>query len=123
MDRGIWISLRVRGSSMWPAVRDGSVVEIRPCSVDELRLGDLVAFERTGCLVVHRLVDRRGGRLRFAGDAVIGDDGWFEPGAVLGRVRVLSRPPVRWRVPRPGDARVLVRSAWRVAACRLRAAV
>ena len=33
-----------RGGSMWPAVRDGSVIEVTPCPADQLRPGELGAF-------------------------------------------------------------------------------
>jgi hypothetical protein len=88
-----------RGGSMWPAVRDGTLVEVVPCLPNELRVGELGAYVGTRGLVVHRVVAHEPGGLRFRGDTHAEDDGLVEVSRVLGKVRVLAWPPWRPRVP------------------------
>jgi hypothetical protein len=90
----------VRGASMWPAIPDGSEVEVMPCAADALHVGDLGAFARGETVVVHRLVGRRDGALRFQGDSLGREDAPVSPGDVLGRAVVKRRAPLRWSRPR-----------------------
>ncbi len=108
-----------RGGSMWPAVRDGAVVEVTPCPADTLRPGELGAFVGGHGPVVHRVVAREPGGVRFRGDARPSDDGVIEDGRVLGRARVVRAAPWRWGVPRAIHARL----AWRAARTWLRRAL
>ncbi len=94
-----------RGSSMWPAVRDGSTVEVTACGAEALRVGDLGVFVRRGGLVVHRVLRREGAGWRCAGDARWRDDGVVSDGEVLGRARVVMAPP--WYRGRPTAGLVL----------------
>ncbi|MEZ4392508.1 MAG: S24/S26 family peptidase [Polyangiales bacterium] len=90
----------VRGGSMWPAIPDGSEVEVTPCAASDLRVGEVAAFCRGGALVVHRVIARSGDGLRFRGDSLRRDDGLVPPGEVLGRAKVLRRARLRWTRPR-----------------------
>lgn len=90
----------VRGGSMWPAIPDGSEVEVTPCAAGDLRVGEVAAFCRGESLVVHRVIARAGGGLRFRGDSLRRDDGAVAAGDVLGRAKVLRRAPLRWTRPR-----------------------
>ncbi len=90
----------VRGASMWPVIPDGSEVEVTPCAADALRVGDLGAYARGDTVVVHRLVGRRDGALRFRGDSLGRDDAPVLPEDVLGRAVVRRRAPLRWSRPR-----------------------
>lgn len=83
---------------MWPAVRDGALVEVTPCGASALVAGELGAYEGRAGVVVHRYVGRRGAEHVFRGDARSVDE--VVPEAwVLGRARVLSAPRWRLRVP------------------------
>jgi hypothetical protein len=107
----------VRGASMWPAIPDGSEVEVMPCAADALRPGDIAAYARGDTVVVHRLLGRRDGALRFRGDSLGREDAPVRPDDVLGRAVVLRRAPLRWS--RPRRARLL--GAARAALAWLRA--
>lgn len=96
-ERVRWI---VRGASMWPAIPDGSEVEVTPCAADALRAGDLGAYARGETVVVHRLVGWRDGALRFRGDSLGREDAPVRPDEVLGRAVVRRRAPLRWSRPR-----------------------
>lgn len=90
----------VRGASMWPAIPDGSEVEVTPCGADALRPGDLAAYARGDTVVVHRLVGLRGDALRFRGDSLGREDAPVPRGDVLGRAALTRRAPLRWSRPR-----------------------
>lgn len=107
----------VRGASMWPAIPDGSEVEVVPCPPAALRPGDVAAYARGDTVVVHRLVGRGDGALRFRGDSLAREDAPVPPGDVLGRASVLRRAPLRWSRPR----RAKVLGAARAALAWLRA--
>lgn len=94
----------VRGGSMWPAVRDGALVEITPTPWRALAPGDLAAFVRRDQLVVHRVVSAHREGLRCQGDALAHDDGLVAPADVLGVARVLAQPPLRLRAPTLAEA-------------------
>ncbi len=84
--------LRVQGSSMLPALRPGSVVEIVRAAPATLRPGDVVLFQRGDRLFCHRLqgsVPGNGSQLRTRGDFLSCDDPPVPASAVLGRVAVL----------------------------------
>jgi len=82
--------LPVGGSSMFPALRPGDLLDVRRDAT--IQPGDLVVFERHGRLVTHRviasngtLVVTQGDRLRYPDEPVLSTD-------VLGRVeRVIRR--------------------------------
>jgi len=107
-----------RGGSMWPAVRDGALVEVTPCPAAALAPGEIGAYVGARGLVVHRVVAREPGGLRFRGDARAQDDGVVDDARVLGRARVVAAPPWRVSAPRPRHL-VLV---WRAARSWLRRA-
>ena len=49
-------SLRVTGTSMWPALWSGDTVEIRSAQFDEIKIGDLTAFTRDDRIFIHRVI-------------------------------------------------------------------
>ncbi len=101
----------VRGSSMWPAIRDGATVLVTPCDPRAVRAGEFVAYARGGVLVVHRVSAVDVGGLRCRGDALSRDDravAWHE---VLGRAAVLQQRALTVRWPRPRELSALGRAA------------
>lgn len=89
------VHLLVRGSSMQPWVRPGDIALIRRTSIEAVRCGDVVLFQREDRLFVHRLVEKRG-TLREAeflakGDAHPGPDGVINHQVFLGRVTCIYR--------------------------------
>jgi hypothetical protein len=99
--RGHTFRFRAGGSSMFPFIRDGDVVSIKPLDHYRVpRLGDVLAFNRNpdeasaAHLVVHRLV----GRSAQGGYMLRGDhhppghsDGMISPVALLGIVTGVER--------------------------------
>jgi hypothetical protein len=109
------VRFRARGSSMWPSIPSGSQIEVQPCAVAELEVGQIAAFERAGRVVVHRVESISAEGVRFAGDSLERGDGVIASERVLGRARVLERRGIHWRLPRPNEVRWL----WRVLRRRL----
>lgn len=104
--RGGPVRVRVRGGSMWPALRDGQAVEVWPASWEALRVGDVVLYARGETLILHRVVRRWAGRVWVQGDARPRPDGWLERAALLGRLPRRLGDGLRGRlVPWRGRAR------------------
>ncbi len=63
------VTVRVRGCSMMPHLRDGKhSVVVRRCTVEDIKLGAVMFFEYRGQWIMHRLRKIEGERLIFAGD-------------------------------------------------------
>ncbi len=107
---GQTVRFTARGGSMWPAVRDGSLVEVTPCAASTLCEGELGAYEGAVGVVVHRYVGRRGESLVFRGDARPADEVVSEA-RVLGRARVVTSPPWRLGAPSMRHAEMAARAA------------
>ncbi len=101
----------VRGSSMWPAIRDGATVSVTPGAVRSLRAGELVAFTRGPALVVHRVVAVEPAGLLCRGDALSRGDGVVAWADVLGRASVIEQRPLSLRLPRARELGALLRAA------------
>ena len=85
--------LPVTGSSMFPCLRPGDLLEIRgPTGV--IQTGEVVVFERCGRLVVHRVhrvVNRNGDLLITRGDRLRYPDAPVSAAAILGCVTAIER--------------------------------
>lgn len=83
----------VDGSSMWPLIRAGDVVCVRPPGEIGACVGDVVALRRqpTGNLVLHRLVCRRSATVLIRGDNLPQADGVCPAAHILGVVRRVER--------------------------------
>lgn len=73
----------VRGTSMLPTLRPGEVVRLERC--DDPRPGHIVAFERGGVVLVHRVVRRGTEHVVCRGDNHVMEDGPSLLAAVIGR--------------------------------------
>ena len=63
------VTVRVRGCSMMPHLRDGKhSVVVRRCKAEDIKLGAVMFFEYRGQWIMHRLRKIDGDRLIFAGD-------------------------------------------------------
>ena len=63
-----YVSAPCRGDSMWGTLADGDCLWISPVPFDSLQVGDVVAFDSGGKVVVHRIVDRTENLFRTQGD-------------------------------------------------------
>lgn len=93
---------------MWPAIPSGSKVEVTPCSPSSIQPDDIVAYERKGAVVVHRLLQVQPSGLLCSGD-FHQQGGEFVPLAqFLGRVQVLERRALNLRLPNRAEVASLL---------------
>ena len=93
------LRLRVRGTSMIPALWPGEMITVRPVGFDALAVGDIVVFARDGQLVAHRLQcimeegddDSQSLRLATRGDTSVDADDPVHAAELVGRVSSVQR--------------------------------
>ncbi len=95
------------GSSMFPFIQDGDVLEIAPLASKRIRRGDVLLVESAaGRLLAHRVVKIRqwdgSSQYLIKPDASRAADGWFQAQSILGRVD---------KVDRRGESIILTSSA------------
>ncbi|MDT8400853.1 MAG: signal peptidase I [Bacteroidales bacterium] len=56
LDKGTSIRINASGYSMYPAIRPGNIIIIKPVVEEDLKCGSIIAWKREKDLVVHRLV-------------------------------------------------------------------
>ncbi len=111
--RGQRATVRARGGSMWPALRDGDVLTLqgitealnlqglkysapsgeitKDLDLQSIKHRDAVAVRCGDALVIHRAVRILGDAVLLRGDACPAPDGAFPLSAVLGRVAAVRR--------------------------------
>ena len=67
--RGDSVQVKAHGFSMWPSYRDGVVVEVFPCDLGHVRIGDVVLVKVSERILLHRVVGRCGKGIVTKGDA------------------------------------------------------
>jgi Peptidase S24-like len=89
------VSLRVTGTSMWPAIWPGDTVEIRAAQFQGIDAGALVAFTRNDRIFVHRVVREADSSATFItrGDALPHDDPPVRESEFLGVASVTAKVP------------------------------
>lgn len=83
-----------RGESMSPLFRPGDRILFDPCSIEELRRGDVIIFNAPGQeeRVVHRVVSTGPTGIRTKGDANLSRDSWeIRQDDILGRAVSVER--------------------------------
>lgn len=78
--------LRVERRSMEPTLRPGDLLNLEKVTPSQLRIGDIVVYERQGVLVVHRLLAVGYNWLLSKGDALKAADAPVPVHALRGRV-------------------------------------
>lgn len=96
LQQGQEIRVTLGGVSMWPWLRKGDVVVVKPFSPpEEPRTGDVVVFCSGTKLIAHRLLKRieNKGKTQYLtkGDALLKADHLLEREQLLGRIEVLER--------------------------------
>lgn len=82
LKQGISVRFRAMGRSMFPAIRDGEVVQVEPAA--NASTGDVVLVDSTDGLVAHRVISSSGATAITRGDSCCETDGGRNP--VLGRI-------------------------------------
>ena len=94
----VWRPIAVVTGSMEPAINRGDLVILERASVDEVEVGDVVAYRIDGTVVVHRVIEKGEGYLVTKGDANDSPDPYrITHENLLGRVAVVV-PKVGWAI-------------------------
>ncbi len=92
---GRYFRFKTKGFSMYPFIRDGDVITIRPIDPICLNVGDIIFYQVENRLVVHRIIGKKtfDGKIRFTtrGDWSPGSEEEIFDNAVLGKVVTLER--------------------------------
>ena len=96
LGQDLMVRYRAAGSSMYPLLRHGDVLQIWPVEVDEVQIGDVILSESvSGSLLAHRLVHKINEGQRVAlvtrGDALSYEDTPRGSHDLLGRVECVER--------------------------------
>ena len=91
IDTGNSFRFQARGRSMWPTIRDGEFLHVKPIGERQLKRGDIVLFRRRGMFKAHRVIGRKRDSVLVRGDACIDIDGWIAIPEILGRVVAAER--------------------------------
>lgn len=115
LTRGNALRFRAHGRSMYPFIRDGDVVEVKPVQAAAVGLGDVVLCRYgEGRLVAHRVigVSTENGRcvLAMKGDSARHRDAPIYSEQVLGQVIVIERGGRK--VPLKGNLCRLANRLW-----------
>ncbi len=91
--KGSCCKFRAKGHSMSPFLEDGDTVTLSPLGDVSIAFGRLVAFQclRTGKLIIHRVVGRKGNQYLTRGDNASEPDCLIPKNDVLGCVRQIER--------------------------------
>ena len=92
----------VSSSSMKPSLNKGDIVPWIPCDVDDVKIGDVVVYRSVhGYLMIHRIVDERGGRFITRGDAnnYTDQEGPHVPEPLIGEENLCGRAIMVGRQP------------------------
>lgn len=92
--KGRLVQLTARGWSMFPTLWRGAQLKIESTPFDHLAIGNLIAFERAGKAVMHRVVKieqkESGRRVQTQGDSNLKPDEWIDENLFLGKVIAIN---------------------------------
>lgn len=92
--KGRSVQLMARGWSMFPTLWRGVQLKIESTPFDHLAIGNLIAFERAGKAVMHRVVkieqNESGRRVQTQGDSNLKPDEWIDENLFLGKVIAIN---------------------------------
>lgn len=96
LSKGDTLRFRAHGGSMYPFIKDGDIIEVKPIGTSAIRLGDVIFYRSArGRLLAHRVikVGAQRGQVVFVtkGDSTSKSDPLVHPEQVLGWVVVIKR--------------------------------
>ena len=103
---GCRVRFRASGQSMYPAIRDGEMLDVERVELTSIQRGDVLLYRHARRPIAHRVVQicRKGNVISgflLCGDAKTAFDAPVEPHQVLGRVIVPRKSFARSRAPKP----------------------
>lgn len=93
LERGNLMNMVVHGLSMYPFIRDGDRVIVKPFGDQLPQIGDIVAFQRpeNDQLIMHRVIEKEGDRYTIKGDNVFTSDGSISRSKLIGQIISVTR--------------------------------
>jgi polysaccharide export outer membrane protein len=85
LQSGYSIEFRATGSSMYPTIKDGEMITVRPATISGIKTGDIVLYRNQTGVIAHRVVYVTD-RLHMCGDASNTFDAPVMPHQILGKV-------------------------------------
>jgi hypothetical protein len=98
------VVLPTAGGCMRPWIWPNGKLHVEPCSIAELRLGDIAVWFDGKRLLSHRVVELRADELSTRADSSATDDAPVQPSQLLGRAVRFTKGPVSYRL----DGRLVV---------------
>lgn len=91
------IELQVQSASMLPVIRPGDMISVGSVSVDTLRSGDIIVYERSGVFIVHRVLRVDARVVITKGDNARMVDIRVDKNAIIGKVVSVEKQSGRIR--------------------------
>ena len=92
--QGRSVLIRSNGWSMFPSLWRGAQLKLTYTPFEKLERGNLIAFERAGKAVMHRVVkieqNASGRRIQTQGDSNLKPDEWIDENLFLGKVIAIN---------------------------------
>lgn len=118
----VGVRMHVHGASMYPTLRTGDLVDLRPIA-GRVRRGDLILFDSSRGVTLHRVVRTGAAGIVTRGDAATTHDALVQPHDVLGIVASRTREGRTVALGRPRLLSSLVTSRIRFSFRRFRRAL
>ena len=59
LDRGVFLRFQAKGYSMFPAIKDGDILKVKPFKIKEIKLGEVIFYRTAGKrMVAHRVIKK-----------------------------------------------------------------
>ncbi|MCK4648717.1 signal peptidase I [bacterium] len=96
LSQGACLRFQAKGGSMYPAIRDGDILNVEPVKVKDIRLGDVIFYRTAGeRMVAHRVIKKLSQNDRLIlvtkGDSNTGKEEEVILEEILGRVKAIER--------------------------------
>ncbi len=99
---GHTMQYKALGWSMWPFIRNGSILTVKP--KERIAIGDVILYKSRGALIAHRVIGRQrvNGRSVFVtkGDNLSGKDAPVDASELLGKVVIVESEKKRIQMDR-----------------------
>lgn len=91
-EKGENLRVQVFGSSMFPLIRSGDIVTVKPMPPENLTVGEVLFYYKDGIFFAHRLKERSSNSLIITrGDNLPFNDNFITPSEVLGKIVTVER--------------------------------
>jgi GNAT superfamily N-acetyltransferase len=95
LGRGLDLEINIKGSSMYPFLKDGDRVKIKKTDASKIKLGDLIYAEISDGVVIHRVIGKRNKEKKIIfitkGDANLFSVEKIYPENILGKIISIKR--------------------------------